>query len=521
MKARRVLERMHDVSENAPTPERGGPENEPGGGLTPPEGGAVAIAGADAAIAVASPPATTDDLCRLTVCGPSRSVELAVPAHVPLIDLLPALLGHLGDGLADAGVEHDGWVLQRLGDPPLREDLSVAALGLHDGDMVHLRPRAAQLPPLDFDDLVDGIAVGISGRADRWRPEMTRSLLVTLLAVPMVAGLVLLAAHLSPLADLAAAGFAVVFLALMVAARSFADMPATAMLGAGTITYAGLAAAELPLLHAQAHGQQLLTWALLRAALLAAGAAVTGASGAVAIVVGGRRPVLAGIVIAALLATAAGAVGTFGHLSLVGVAALTLVAVMPVGSHVPMLSFRLAGLHLDPLPTSPGELQADLDPVPGQYVLESTRRADHFMTALYCGLAVVTVCGLGVLGVSGGLRADIVAIDAIVLLLLHSRSLVAARHRLPAVIPAVAGLAMLLTAYGVHARDDRSWLPLLAVVVVAVALLFIAERSLPGRRMLPHWGRVGDLLHTLTASALLPLALWVLNLYSFVRAAHG
>ena len=141
-------------------------------------------------------PALTDDLCRLTLCGPTASAELAVPAHVPLIDLLPALVGHLGDGLADAGLEHGGWVLQRLGDPPLREELSVAALGLRDGDVVHLRPRADQLPPLDFDDLIDGIATGISARPDRWQPDMSRRLLAGLLAVPLAAGIALLASHL-------------------------------------------------------------------------------------------------------------------------------------------------------------------------------------------------------------------------------------------------------------------------------------------------------------------------------------
>jgi hypothetical protein len=51
-------------------------------------------------------PAVSDDLCRLAVCGPDRTVELAVPLHVPLIDLLPALVGHLGGGLAEAGIEH-------------------------------------------------------------------------------------------------------------------------------------------------------------------------------------------------------------------------------------------------------------------------------------------------------------------------------------------------------------------------------------------------------------------------------
>jgi hypothetical protein len=55
--------------------------------------------------------------------------------------------------------------------------------------------------------------------------------------------------------------------------------------------------------------------------------------------------------------------------------------------------------------------------------------------------------------------------------------------------------------------------------VVAVPLLFLGERSLPGRKLVPHWGRAGDLLHLLSASALLPLTLWVLNVYSYVRGA--
>jgi len=37
---------------------------------------------------------------------------------------------------------------------------------------------------MDFDDLIDGVATGISGRPDRWRPAMTRRLLTGLIAVP-------------------------------------------------------------------------------------------------------------------------------------------------------------------------------------------------------------------------------------------------------------------------------------------------------------------------------------------------
>src|SRR6266702_1003304 len=75
------------------------------------------------------PPSAGGDLGRLTICGPATSVELAVPVHVPLVDLLPALAGHLGDSLADTGLEHAGWVLQRLGERPFREVQAPSTVG--------------------------------------------------------------------------------------------------------------------------------------------------------------------------------------------------------------------------------------------------------------------------------------------------------------------------------------------------------------------------------------------------------
>ncbi len=90
------------------------------------------------------PPAIADDLCCPTVRWLARSVELTVPIHAPLINLLPDLVGRLGD-----------------------EDLSVAVLGPQDGDVVHLRPRADQLTPFDFDDLLDGVARTVRGSTRR------------------------------------------------------------------------------------------------------------------------------------------------------------------------------------------------------------------------------------------------------------------------------------------------------------------------------------------------------------------
>jgi type VII secretion integral membrane protein EccD len=465
-------------------------------------------------------PAVTDDLCRLTLCGPSRSAELAVPAHVPLIDLLPALVGHLGDGLADAGLEHGGWVLQRLGDPPLREELSVAALGLRDGDVVHLRPRAEQLPPLDFDDLIDGIATGISARPDRWHPGMSRRLLAGLLAAPLAAGLALLAGHLGALADLFAAAMALVLIGLTAAAsRAFADLTAADVLGASAICYAGLAAAELPLLHGRG-GAGLASVASLRPMLLACGVAVTGAAIAVSLARGGRHPAFVATSVGSALAAAGGAIATFARLDAAAVAGILLALTVPLGNWVPVIAFRLASMRLDLTPSTPDELQTELDPVPGQRVLENTAMADRYMTGLYSGLGVVITGCLAVLCFATGWPARVVAIDAIALMLLHARVLVAARHRLAVVIPAVCGATVLAIVTGLRA-DARAWPAVLAGLVVAAALLFVGERSLPGSKLLPHWGRAGDLLQTATAVALIPAVLWLLNLYGFARTGHG
>jgi type VII secretion integral membrane protein EccD len=464
------------------------------------------------------PPSAGGDLCRLTICGPVTSVELAVPVHVPLVDLLPALVGHLGDNLADAGLEHAGWVLQRLGEQPLREELSAATLGLHDGDVLHLRPRSAQLPPLDFDDLIDGVATGIADRPDRWGPAMSRRLLAGLVAVPLAAGVGLLAGYPGAQAVIIASVLALLLLGCAaVASRALGDRVTARVLGTAATGYAAIAGTQVPLLHDGA--RILLGGSGPGAVLLAGGAAAAAFAVLATMLIGGCDPVFVALSAAAVLAGVAGAFAAFTGLGAAAVAAVMLVVITPLGAAVPALAFRLAGLRLDPVPTTPAELQDDLDPIPGEHVLERTRWADRYMSALYSALAIVAGGCLAVLGFTAGWRAHLVAIDAIVLLLLHARLLVAARHKLAAVIPAVGGALILNTVAGLHATPHTR-LVLLSGVLVAAGLLWAAEYTLPGRKLMPIWGRLGDLLESLAALALLPATLWLLNLYELARTVH-
>jgi type VII secretion integral membrane protein EccD len=268
-----------------------------------------------------------------------------------------------------------------------------------------------------------------------------------------------------------------------------------------------------------AGGPAVIDAVTLRPALLAAGVGVAGTCVAVGILRGGRHPAWAAVVVVALLAAAGGAVATVAKLSAAQVAGVLIALIMPVGSWVPVLSFRLAGMRLDPPPSDPEELQSNLEPVPGEEVLERTRWADRYMTALYGGLGFVATGCLAVLGSRTGWTARIVAMDVIVLLLLHSRLLVAARQKLAVIGPAVTGAVVLAVATGLRA-DTQSLPVLVAALAVLAGLLLTGERTIPGHKFLPHWGRAGDVLHTLTAAAVIPAVLWLLNLYEFARVTH-
>ncbi|MBX7266393.1 type VII secretion integral membrane protein EccD [Micromonospora sp. Llam7] len=187
-------------------------------------------------------------MCRLVVCGPDRQLEIAVPVQVPLADLLPTLLTYLGPDLADSGMSHAGWVLQRLGEPPLDADLGVGALGLRDGELVHLRPRADQLPPAAFDDLIDGIATGLRQRPGLWRPAHTRWTALTATALVLATGLVALAFPGPPqLRTATALLLALTSLAgTAVAARAVGDRSVAGILAAASVGYAVLAGLLAP-----------------------------------------------------------------------------------------------------------------------------------------------------------------------------------------------------------------------------------------------------------------------------------
>lgn len=133
------------------------------------------------------------DLCRITVVAPRMRLDVAVPQEVPLADLLPTLLWHSGEQLAEEGIASGGWALQRVGERPLDTGQTMAALGVRDGDILYLRTGQGAAPAPVYDDTADAITSTLRDRSARLSRSDSRIAALTAIGVLLVAGALALA----------------------------------------------------------------------------------------------------------------------------------------------------------------------------------------------------------------------------------------------------------------------------------------------------------------------------------------
>ncbi|MEV1066441.1 type VII secretion integral membrane protein EccD [Streptomyces sp. NPDC050263] len=462
---------------------------------------------------------STAGLCRLTVRTPRNSLDLAVPSDVPVADLLPVVLRHAGTELEEEGLEHGGWVLQPLGGTALEGEETLASLNITDGEVLYLRPRADELPEVRLDDLVDGIADTMRHRLHTWGPKSSRMLLRGLMGLTVATGLLILAWPGVPegmrVPALAVAA-ALLLATAATAGRAVGDPASGAVLGV-------FAALCLALTGALVTGGDMAgprSHEALGAQLLAAGAAGTGGAALALALVGLHAPVFAGVILSALAAAAAGSLMVFAGLPL-HEAALVIAAIgAALGPFVPSIGFKLAGMRMPFLPSNPRQLQEDIEPYSSRSVAVRTEVADAWMTVLYGTAGAVAVICFVAVAPSHALPDRVTTAVLSLLLLLHARGLGNVWQRLSMALPGTLGLAVLTLSLAAAARPEQR--PLVAGAVLAVAAaLAVASWFLPGRRLVPHWGRAAELLHSALAMSLLPLLLWVLGVFGSLRGFNG
>ncbi|MFG2051451.1 type VII secretion integral membrane protein EccD [Micromonospora sp. NPDC048935] len=442
----------------------------------------------------------------------SRAVDVALPGDAPLVDLLPSVLLQLNPEAADHGAEHDGWVVQRVGEPPLDEEQSAVELNLLDGEALHLLPRAEQLPPIDFDDLVDGVGEQARTSPWRWTVARTRAMLLTDGVVLLAVGLVVLwLGGPAVVRATVAAALAVVLLAAAgLVSRAVPD-PRTgtllAMAAAGYSATAGWLGAVAIAPHS-ALSVRICLAALAALVTLAAGLSAVADAG---LLFAGALALAVSVAVPALL-TAAGPVTPSEA------AACGLVFSMVAALLLPPAAFRLGGLTLPLLPGKPEQLSEDIDPEPHRIVVERGSAGLAYLAALSIGVGAAQVLMAAALLVGGGRWEMILALLAATLLSMRARHLSGLVARWATMTPAVALVLFTLLRYAAN-QEGVARAAVLVPAVVAVAGAFLtAASTLPGRRLRPYWARTVDVLEILLAVALIPVLGAVLGIYQMVRA---
>lgn len=459
-------------------------------------------------------PSAIAEPCRLTIVGPRRELDVAIPPDVPLAYLLPTLLQRCDPELADQGAHHGGWALQRLGDPPLDIGRTALELKVKHGERLYLRPGQDPLQPLDVDDVVDTVATATAELPGRWGPTSTRISCLVMAGGAGVAGVGVLASGTPPwtVSAVVAATATALLLALAAALSRGAGDAAGGLLGALAMPYAFVAgAAVVAGDSAKLFGPGQVLAGFTCAALAAVFAAAACAAD--------RQWFLAGA-IACAFGLVGASVALPARLTAPDAAAIMVGLVLLCAHAVPGLAARAGGLPRPFVPTQPSDVREQPPASAAGEVLEGVARTDQYVVAMYGAVAAVCAVGAALALRDPGWAGPVLAVLAASVLALRARflSAAAARWLLLGAAMITLTLTVLTVASRVSAGGDGALL--VAALAGAATSGWLAHR-LPGQRVSPWWGRIGDLVEVAGTLVAIPVCLQVAGVYGIVRAFGG
>jgi type VII secretion integral membrane protein EccD len=455
-------------------------------------------------------------LVRLTVAAPRRRIDLALPENVAVAEVLPGLLRHAGEELADEGVDHSGWLLRRTDGSPLLLTRTLGSHRIRDGEVLHLVPRRLEWPELEYDDLVDAIATGSRRWSRAWTPPTTRQAGLVLGSVTI---LLALAAVFRSGPDWAMPGrwalgqAALLTLAGVVLARALGDSAAGAVVGLLGLPYAFVGGGMLgaqhdSLLQVSAPQLEVACAALLCFALF-------GYLG-----VGDGGALFVGAATAALLGILAGWLVSSHGLEPQHAAAILICVTLPFSPLFNSLAMRLGRLPMPILPRSPSDLLRDVPQPPRPAVYAAVARADGLLTGLLIGASIAAGISEVVLIRSASSAARTLVEVSTVGFLLRARLYPIIRQRLPLLLAGMTGLGSLLLGPAMH--DPSARLIIGGPVVMAVgAAIIMAGPSYSRRPPNVYFARYAEVLEVLVNLAVIPVACSVLGLYGRLRGLGG
>ncbi len=428
----------------------------------------------------------TRDLARITVDTPMRRLDVAVPADVPVADLLLAFLRAGGEGLAEGG---NAWVVRRVDGTVLSTSETLKDQGVRDGAILHLVTAEASWPEPEYDDIGDAIAA--TRTIDRsWSPAATQwaggiggaiALLVALAAI----------LRDEPHRQAAAVAGAIAVVMLAVGAsltRARGDAWSGTLVASIALPYAfvaGLLASGRP-----PTAQDVL-----------AGCVAAAIVGGIALAAVGRagEPIISGTVAALVLAAGA---GLDRIMSPSDAAALVLGAVLLLAGLIPAAALRIGGV---------ARWHADGGPAA---LADAVARTDSVVIGLLGAVGIVAlVDGLVLVRTGDGWCRALVVVGAVVLGL-RTRAYGSIRHRVVGLIAA----ALLAGCAGVWALTSGAAPTLVIGGAALVGLIAILAGT--GAITSPAFARFGDLVEALAILAVAPLVCGALHLYAQAHGLH-
>lgn len=459
-------------------------------------------------------------LCRVTVVAPNTRMDVALPEHVRMCDLQPDLLQHAADGpggeeMLEAGGDAGGWTLARLGGAPLDPKLTPRQLGLVDGEELFLSPIEDTAPEAVFDDVIDAVAVASNSRGRRWEVESSRRFGVACAAAGLGGGAVVTYLTGSLAAMWTGYGLAMgLLLTALLCARALARLTEATVAGLLACAYALVAGmlilADLP-----------TTATVTAPQLMAGGAAVAVAAVAAGIGVPASAPIFSSTALCGIGLCGAAALCVFAGASPAEAGAVAAAFYLGLIPAMPMLAFRVARLHIPPVPRSPQQLRADSHQVDGETALARSERADMHLTGMTTSAAVIAGGAAVALAFDASLPATLLAAMLAVLTFMRARVFITVRQRAPFLLAAGSAAVALAAAAWVDGQPDQRFTTLVVACTFVAVVAFSYVLGVAGKSISPTWGRMVDVFEVLLFVAFVPITLWVWNAYWWVRTING
>ncbi|GGS23362.1 MULTISPECIES: type VII secretion integral membrane protein EccD [Actinokineospora] len=450
---------------------------------------------------------------RVTVLAPRTRIDVALPADVPVADLMSMLLEMAKEATPDGGARHGGWCLAKMGDVPLDPSRTLGSLGIVDGDMLQLRKRAENPPPPLYDDVVDAIAESAPDSYRPWTKDTARRIghiagalaLVLGAAAVWMGGPMWGGGNLGP--AITAGVAAVVFVALgAVIARGYQEKTTGVLIAA---------AGALPM--AFVSGLAIVPGATGRASLLLASALVLIVASASIMLIG------AGVTTFVAAGTAAGlGVLAFGVATLIahpaaGIAAGAVAVALAALSLLPRLTIQLARLPLPNVPGSAEDLKEDTGFPDYRSIERRAGLAHEYMTGMIVGCGVVTAIGAIVTASAPGPWGVILGVVATLVLLLRGRTYANGSQAIALLATGMLGATGILIGWMMAMPPFERLLWVFGALVVVAAGALVLGVVFPRQRFSPPLRRSVEVFEAICIAVVLPLALAVMNLYAVLR----